>query len=102
MNRISLGVQSLIDKDLKFLGRNHSAKESAEAIEIAKSLFERVSFDLIYARNSDQTIESWKHELEEALNFDTGHISLYNLTIEPNTMCCLIIDLTIGFLVYSR
>ncbi len=84
VNRLSLGVQSLNDEALAFLGRRHSAKEALKAIEIARAYFPRYSFDLIYAR-PHQTLESWKAELKEALALAGGHLSLYQLTIEPQT-----------------
>src|SRR6478609_6520097 len=84
VNRVSLGLQALDDKALRFLGREHSVREGREALETAQRVFERVSFDLIYAR-PDQTPELWQRELERALGFGTGHLSLYQLTIEPGT-----------------
>lgn len=84
VNRVSIGVQSFRQEDLTFLGREHSADEAKRAIEAAKSCFGRFSFDLIYAR-PNQTLESWRAELEEALTFDPSHISLYQLTIEKGT-----------------
>jgi putative oxygen-independent coproporphyrinogen III oxidase len=84
VNRVSIGVQSLRDEDLKRLGRIHSVDEAKAAIAIAKRTFDRVSFDLIYAR-PDQTLESWRSELREALALAAGHLSLYQLTIEPET-----------------
>ena len=85
VNRVSLGVQSLNDADLKALGRLHTAAEAICAIEIARAIFERYSFDLIYARPK-QTIEAWRTELVEALGYAADHMSLYQLTIEPDTM----------------
>lgn len=85
VNRVSLGVQSLHDEDLKALGRLHSAKEALAAVEIAARNFERFSFDLIYARPG-QSPSAWRAELEEALRRAGGHLSLYQLTIEPDTM----------------
>ena len=85
VNRVSLGVQSLVEGDLKALGRIHSVAEARAALEIANTTFERVSFDLIYAR-SGQTLEAWREELEEALSFSPSHLSLYQLTIEPDTV----------------
>lgn len=85
VNRVSIGVQSLIESDLKALGRIHSVGEARSALEIANNTFERVSFDLIYAR-SGQTLESWRAELAEALSFGPSHVSLYQLTIEPDTV----------------
>lgn len=84
VNRVSIGVQALNDPDLKLLGRQHSAHEAIAAITTAISTFERVSFDLIYAR-PHQTLEAWEQELSKALSFGTEHLSLYQLTIEPGT-----------------
>jgi len=84
IDRISMGIQSLNDKDLKKLGRQHSAKEALEAFSVAKNIFERVSFDLIYARQN-QSISDWKSELQQALKGDLDHLSLYQLTIEEGT-----------------
>ena len=84
VNRLSLGVQSLDDKALFFLGRQHSAKEAREALAAARAIFPRVSFDLIYARPG-QTPSEWRGELAEALGFGCDHLSLYQLTIEPGT-----------------
>ena len=84
VNRVSLGIQALDDATLAILGRLHSADEALSALEIAQKEFARVSFDLIYARPG-QDEESWRRELEQALEFGTGHLSLYQLTIEPGT-----------------
>lgn len=84
INRVSLGVQSLKDDALKFLGRKHAAAQAIAAINTAKSIFECVSFDLIYAR-PNQTLKDWQIELEEALTHAAGHLSLYQLTIERST-----------------
>lgn len=84
VNRVSLGVQSLRDDDLKRLGRIHSASEALAALDIARANFDRISFDLIYAR-PHQTVEDWRVELGEALALDPSHLSLYQLTIEPGT-----------------
>ncbi len=84
VNRISVGIQALNDGDLKLLGRLHSAEEAIKAIHTACSTFDRVSFDLIYARPG-QTLEAWESELKQALEFETTHLSLYQLTIEPGT-----------------
>ncbi|MFM7083569.1 MAG: radical SAM family heme chaperone HemW [Hyphomicrobium sp.] len=84
INRASVGVQSFIDEDLKRLGRLHSADEARKAIDIARQVFDRFSFDLIYAR-SGQRIEAWEKELQEALDRAGDHLSLYQLTIEPDT-----------------
>ncbi len=84
VNRISIGVQSLRDDQLRFLGRLHNADEARQAIQIANERFERVSFDLIYARPGPSPAE-WRAELCEALSLAAGHLSLYQLTIEPDT-----------------
>ncbi len=84
INRVSLGVQSLIADDLKFLGRQHDAAEALAAVRMAAAIFDRFSFDLIYARPR-QTLARWQEELDRALVFAAGHISLYQLTIEPGT-----------------
>ncbi len=84
VNRVSLGVQSLNDDELRFLGRLHTAAEARYALEIACRHFERVTFDLIYARPG-QTAAQWREELTAALGLSRGHLSLYQLTIEPET-----------------
>ncbi|TVQ83096.1 MAG: coproporphyrinogen III oxidase [Micavibrio sp.] len=84
VNRVSLGVQSLRDAELQFLGRQHSAKEALAALEMARQHFPRSSFDLIYARPG-QTAQDWREELAEALSYAAGHLSLYQLTIEKAT-----------------
>jgi len=84
VNRLSLGVQSLDDRALHFLGRHHSAAEARTALATARNAFPRVSFDLIYARPG-QEIAAWRAELAEALAFGPDHLSLYQLTIEPGT-----------------
>jgi putative oxygen-independent coproporphyrinogen III oxidase len=84
INRVSLGVQSLDDAELKFLGRLHGATEALEALETAQAHFKRVSFDLIYALPGHSP-ELWHDRLTRALSFGTGHLSLYQLTIEPGT-----------------
>ena len=84
VNRVSLGVQSLDDAALKELGRLHSAQEALDAVAIARANFERYSFDLIYARPR-QSLESWAAELRQALAYTGDHLSMYQLTIEPDT-----------------
>ncbi len=84
VNRVSLGLQALDDAALIFLGRAHSVSESLEALNIAQREFQRVSIDLIYAR-PDQSEAQWQAELARALTFNTSHMSLYQLTIEPGT-----------------
>jgi len=84
VNRVSLGVQALDDASLKALGRLHSADEAMQAVAIAKSVFERYSFDLIYARPG-QTPAMWEAELRRAIGEAAEHLSLYQLTVEPET-----------------
>jgi putative oxygen-independent coproporphyrinogen III oxidase len=84
INRVSLGIQSLREEQLRFLGRVHGVDEALAALGVAKKHFDRVSFDLIYARPG-QTPAEWRAELAEALALAEGHVSLYQLTIEPGT-----------------
>ncbi|MEZ5931849.1 MAG: radical SAM family heme chaperone HemW [Alphaproteobacteria bacterium] len=84
VNRLSLGVQALDDQALRFLGREHSADEALAAVDHAATLFPRFSFDLIYARPG-QTLAAWSAELARALDHAGGHLSVYQLTIEPGT-----------------
>ncbi|MEP2380944.1 coproporphyrinogen-III oxidase family protein, partial [Parasphingorhabdus sp.] len=84
VNRVSLGLQSLDDQVLEFLGRAHDVAEGLSALDIAQRVFSRVSFDLIYARPG-QSESGWEAELGRALSFGTDHLSLYQLTIEPGT-----------------
>jgi len=85
VNRVSLGVQALDDTALRFLGREHSAAEALAAVDLAAATFARFSFDLIYARPG-QTVAAWAAELERALEHAGGHLSVYQLTIEPGTL----------------
>jgi putative oxygen-independent coproporphyrinogen III oxidase len=84
INRVSLGVQALDDRVLGELGRLHTADEAIRAVHVARSVFERYSFDLIYAR-PQQTPAEWAKELTRALDEAGEHLSLYQLTIEPET-----------------
>ena len=84
VNRVSMGIQALNDADLKKLGRIHSTSEALAAFDIARSTFDRVSFDLIYGRQN-QSLSDWKVELKQALSMAIDHISLYQLTIEQGT-----------------
>ena len=84
VNRISVGIQSLRNEHLRALGRLHSAQEARQAIEIARETFERVSGDLIYARQN-QSLADWQAELDDALTLGLDHMSLYQLTIEEGT-----------------
>lgn len=84
INRLSMGFQALNDPDLRALGRLHTVAEAHTALTMARETFDRVSFDLIYARQN-QTLADWKHELTEALSMAADHLSLYQLTIEDGT-----------------
>ena len=84
VSRISMGIQALNDNDLHRLGRIHSVAEARQAFDIARECFDRVSFDLIYARQ-DQTLADWRSELSEALRMAVDHLSLYQLTVEEGT-----------------
>ena len=84
VNRVSLGVQALNDADLKFLGRLHDVEDALKAIRLAREIFPRMSFDLIYAR-PNQTVEAWDRELTEAISYAVDHLSLYQLTLEEGT-----------------
>jgi oxygen-independent coproporphyrinogen-3 oxidase len=91
VNRLSIGVQSFDDAALKALGRLHNAAEARAAIETAQEAFDRFSFDLIYARPG-QSLDDWQAELVEALKLGAKHLSLYQLTVEPNTTYQLLYD----------
>ena len=84
VTRLSMGIQSLHDDALAFLGRKHSAEEALAALKLAGTLFERFSFDLIYAR-PEQSLSAWREELSRALTLAGGHLSLYQLTMEKGT-----------------
>jgi oxygen-independent coproporphyrinogen-3 oxidase len=84
INRLSIGIQALNDNDLRFLGRQHSAKEAITTIQIAGKIFDNYSFDLIYAR-PNQTLAAWQKELKLAISLCAQHLSLYQLTIEKGT-----------------
>ncbi|MEN8873226.1 MAG: radical SAM family heme chaperone HemW, partial [Pacificibacter sp.] len=84
VNRLSMGIQSLRENDLKALGRLHTVDDARKAFDIARNSFDRISFDLIYARQQ-QTLDDWKVELKEALDMAVDHLSLYQLTIEDGT-----------------
>ena len=84
VNRVSLGVQALDDVALKELGRLHTAQEALDAVKVARSIFDRYSFDLIYARPR-QSLDAWSLELKRAISEAAEHLSLYQLTIEPGT-----------------
>jgi putative oxygen-independent coproporphyrinogen III oxidase len=84
VNRVSLGVQALNDKDLRFLGRLHNVEDALKAVKLARDIFPRMSFDLIYARPGQQE-QDWINELNEAISYAVDHLSLYQLTIEEGT-----------------
>jgi oxygen-independent coproporphyrinogen-3 oxidase len=84
VNRLSMGIQAMNDADLRRLGRLHTAAEAAAAFDIARSCYDRVSFDMIYARQ-DQSPQDWAKELRHALGMAVDHLSLYQLTIEEGT-----------------
>lgn len=84
VNRVSLGVQALNETDLRKLGRLHSKEDALAALDTARSVFDRTTFDLIYARQ-DQSMEDWLAELNLALSFDPSHLSMYQLTLEEGT-----------------
>ena len=85
VNRLSIGVQALDDSDLKALGRRHDVAEAVEAVKTAAAIFPRTSFDLIYARPG-QTEAAWRAELTQAMAMAGEHLSIYQLTIEPDTI----------------
>lgn len=85
VNRVSMGLQALNDADLRRLGRTHTVDEARRAFDVARAIFPRVSFDLIYARQ-DQTLANWQSELKQALTMAVDHLSLYQLTIEDGTV----------------
>lgn len=85
INRLSLGVQALNDKDLKFLGRTHNLEQAYTAIDEVLQNFDNHSFDLIYAR-PEQTLETWQEEIKQAASFGFKHLSMYQLTIEEGTV----------------
>ena len=84
VNRVSMGIQAFNDEDLRRLGRMHSAREAMAAFETARSTFDRVSFDLIYARQHQTTL-AWEAELAAAMDLAVDHLSLYQLTVENGT-----------------
>lgn len=84
INRVSVGIQALNDADLRRLGRLHTVAEATRAFDLARTIFPRASFDLIYARQH-QSLANWRAELGEALQMEAGHLSLYQLTIEDGT-----------------
>ena len=84
INRVSLGIQSFNDQHLKALGRIHNRQDASNAIEIAQRYFDRINLDLMYAL-PQQTIQEAQADINQAISFNTTHLSLYHLTLEPNT-----------------
>ncbi len=85
VNRLSLGIQSFIDRDLRSLGRRHTAAQAIEAIEVARSTgFENINIDLIFGA-PEQTLNTWRNTIEHAVSLSPDHMSIYGLTIEPDT-----------------
>ncbi|MET3599125.1 radical SAM family heme chaperone HemW [Martelella mangrovi] len=84
VNRVSMGVQALNDRELRFLGRLHNVEQALGAIRLARDIFPRMSFDLIYARPG-QRADDWERELNQAIDLAADHLSLYQLTIEEGT-----------------
>lgn len=84
VNRVSMGVQALDDTDLRRLGRMHNVDEALRGLDVARAVFDRVSIDLIYARQ-DQRAQDWERELKRAIDLGLDHLSLYQLTVEPGT-----------------
>jgi len=84
INRLSIGVQSFLDNDLKLMNRAHSSKVSKKCIENSKKYFKNISIDLMYGM-PDSNLESWEYNLDLAISFNISHISAYALTIEPKT-----------------
>ncbi|KAJ3161832.1 hypothetical protein HDU86_006603 [Geranomyces michiganensis] len=84
VNRLSLGLQALNERDLKFFGRDHSAREGLRAVHVARGVFDKVSIDAIWGRPG-QSVDAWIKELEEFATFGVSHLSLYQLTVERGT-----------------
>lgn len=106
INRLSIGVQSFIDKELKIMNRAHDSKKALNSIEISKKYFNNISIDLMYGV-PDSTIESWAYNLDTVSQFDINHISSYALTLEPKTALesfvrKLIVDMPEEGLVYDQ
>lgn len=106
INRLSIGVQSFIDKELKIMNRAHDSKKALNSIEISKKYFNNISIDLMYGV-PESTLESWTHNLDTVSQFDINHISSYALTLEPKTALesfvrKLIVDMPDEGLVYDQ
>ena len=84
INRLSIGVQSFIDRELKSMNRAHDSKKAMKSLELSKKYFDNISIDLIYGV-PDSTLETWAYNLEVTMGFDVNHVSTYALTIEPKT-----------------
>lgn len=106
INRLSIGVQSFIDKELKIMNRAHDSKKALNSIEISKKYFNNISIDLMYGV-PESTLDSWTHNLDTVSQFDINHISSYALTLEPKTALesfvrKLIVDMPEEGLVYDQ
>lgn len=106
INRLSIGVQSFIDKELKIMNRAHDSKKALNSIEISKKYFNNISIDLMYGV-PESTLESWTYNLDTVSQFDINHISSYALTLEPKTALesfvrKLIVDMPEEGLVYDQ
>ena len=106
INRLSIGVQSFIDRELKAMNRAHDSKKAMKSLELSKKYFENISIDLIYGV-PDSTLETWAYNLEVTMGFDVNHVSTYALTIEPKTALesfvrKLIVDMPKEGLIYKQ
>ncbi len=106
INRLSIGVQSFIDRELKVMNRAHDSKKAMKSLELSKKYFENISIDLIYGV-PDSTLETWAYNLEVTMGFDVNHVSTYALTIEPKTALesfvrKLIVDMPKEGLIYKQ
>lgn len=106
INRLSIGVQSFIDRELKSMNRAHDSKKAMKSLELSKKYFDNISIDLIYGV-PDSTLETWAYNLEVTMGFDVNHVSTYALTIEPKTALesfvrKLIVDMPKEGLIYKQ
>ena len=106
INRLSIGVQSFIDRELKAMNRAHDSKKAMKSLELSKKYFDNISIDLIYGV-PDSTLETWAYNLEVTMGFDVNHVSTYALTIEPKTALesfvrKLIVDMPKEGLIYKQ
>ena len=106
INRLSIGVQSFINRELKAMNRAHDSKKAMKSLELSKKYFDNISIDLIYGV-PDSTLETWAYNLEVTMGFDVNHVSTYALTIEPKTALesfvrKLIVDMPKEGLIYKQ